>query len=133
MFDAELQSLKGSCPPQSHRVAQPVPSPLSLQSATLHSSAVNMVRVPGIIPLLLYMSLSSASGINLGDLYGSGLSPGAEIYYVTDANYSQEVQPRFYDFEPPTFYGAIKPATAADVAHIVRTYVIPFCCSHHFC
>lgn len=83
-----------------------------------------MVRTFRIILLPLIVSFSSASGINLGDLYGSGLSPGAEIYYATDANYSQEVQPRYYDFEPPTFYGAIKPATEADIAHIVCAYVI---------
>lgn len=83
-----------------------------------------MLRSPGfaLVPTLLAVlkgCLASTYSIDIGALYGPGLSPGAEIFYASDSNFSQEVLPRYYDFESPVFYGAIKPVTEADVAYIV--------------
>ncbi|ROV97147.1 hypothetical protein VMCG_07538 [Cytospora schulzeri] len=66
---------------------------------------------------------------NLTDLYASGLSPGAQIYYASDTNWSTEVTQRWNLNSEPTFYGAIKPVIEADVQHIVKisaAYRVPF-------
>jgi FAD/FMN-containing dehydrogenase len=57
---------------------------------------------------------------NLTALYGPGLSSGAEIVYVSDPAYSADITPRWNLYDAPTYYGAIKPATEADVQHIVK-------------
>lgn len=66
---------------------------------------------------------------NLTALYASGLSPGAQIYYANDTNWSTEVTQRWNLNSEPTFYGAIKPAIEADIQHIVKisfVYSVPF-------
>ncbi|ELR03672.1 hypothetical protein GMDG_06315 [Pseudogymnoascus destructans 20631-21] len=74
---------------------------------------------------LLYLYLLAASlGLavaqpNLTALYAPGLSAGSEIFYPTDSDYS-EVTPRWNLYDAPTYFGAIKPATEADVQHIVK-------------
>lgn len=58
--------------------------------------------------------------LNLTALYGSGLSPGAEIFYPSAPGYSDQVTQRWNLYDAPTYFGAIKPATEADVQHIVK-------------
>lgn len=58
--------------------------------------------------------------LNLAALYGSGLSPGAEIFYPSAPGYSDHVTQRWNLYDAPTYFGAIKPATEADVQHIVK-------------
>jgi len=68
-------------------------------------------------------------GPNLTALYGPGLSPGGQIFYASDPNWSTEVTQRWTTYTQPTYYGAIKPATEADVQHAVKVSVannIPF-------
>ncbi|KAI1412487.1 hypothetical protein F5Y13DRAFT_179995 [Hypoxylon sp. FL1857] len=60
------------------------------------------------------------SPCNLTALYASGLSEGAEIFHISDPNFSEEVTRRWTLYAEPTFCGAIKPATEADIQHIVR-------------
>lgn len=57
---------------------------------------------------------------NLTALYGPGLSPGAEILYPSDADYTTEVTQRWNLYDAPTYFGAIKPATESDVQYIVQ-------------
>ena len=50
----------------------------------------------------------------------SCLSPGAQIFLPSWANYTQNVQQRWTDWYEPKFVGAIKPATVADIQCIVK-------------
>ncbi|KAL4762202.1 uncharacterized protein BDW70DRAFT_149631 [Aspergillus foveolatus] len=57
-----------------------------------------------------------------------GLSDSAQILDASEPGF-KEITPRWTQYRPPTYYGAIIPATEADVQHIVRTSVehhIPF-------
>ncbi|KAL1881221.1 hypothetical protein Daus18300_001072 [Diaporthe australafricana] len=80
--------------------------------------------------MALFLGLVQASSfLNLTSLYGSGLSPGAEIFYASDPSFGSEATPRWTVIDAPSFYGAIKPATESDVQHIVKVSVahdIPF-------
>ncbi|KAL4745582.1 hypothetical protein BDW72DRAFT_211212 [Aspergillus terricola var. indicus] len=58
--------------------------------------------------------------LNLTSIYGSGLSPEAEIFYASDPDWDTEVTPRWTLVGAPTFYGAIRPATEQDIQHVVR-------------
>jgi fumiquinazoline A oxidase len=72
------------------------------------------------VPVLLALPLlTAATTYNLSALFGSVLSPGAEIYYPSDANWTEEVTQRWTTWEAPTYLGAIKPATELDVQDIV--------------
>ncbi|EEA25174.1 hypothetical protein TMatcc_006604 [Talaromyces marneffei ATCC 18224] len=67
----------------------------------------------------LLAQLAVASGpYNLSPLVGQ-LSPGAEVFYPSAANWS-EVTPRWSTNDAPTFFAAIKPNTTGDVQKIVR-------------
>ncbi|PVH94013.1 FAD binding domain protein [Periconia macrospinosa] len=65
----------------------------------------------------------NTSAFDLNALYGPGLSPGAEIIYSSDSAYAAAITPRWNLYDVPTYYGAIKPATEADVQHIVKVSV----------
>ncbi|KAL4997559.1 FAD-binding domain-containing protein [Aspergillus recurvatus] len=70
---------------------------------------------------LLSSTLTGVSAwVNLTSIYGSGLSPGAEIFYASDPDWDTEVTQRWTLVGAPTFYGAIKPATEQDIQHVVR-------------
>lgn len=60
---------------------------------------------------------------NLSSLFAPSLSPGAKILLPTDANYTGEVTQRWTIHEAPTYLGAIKVATEADVQAIVRSNI----------
>jgi fumiquinazoline A oxidase len=53
-------------------------------------------------------------------LFAPSLSLGAEIFLPTDANYTEEVTQRWTIHEAPSYLGAIKVATEADVEATVR-------------
>lgn len=60
------------------------------------------------------------AAVNLTLLFSSHLSPDARIILRDDQQWNTAVQQRWSVFSPPTYLGAIKPATEQDVAAIVR-------------
>ena len=66
--------------------------------------------------------VASAANVNLTALFGPYLSPGAQIILPYSANYSQEITQRWTIWEEPTYIGAIKPASEADVQKIVSQH-----------
>ncbi|KAL4998573.1 hypothetical protein BDV10DRAFT_201248 [Aspergillus recurvatus] len=80
------------------------------------------------LSLLAAGASNQVEGLNLTALYGPGLSDSAQIVYASEPGF-EEITPRWTLYRPPTYYGAIIPATEADIQHIVRTSVehdIPF-------
>ncbi|KAI9879288.1 MAG: hypothetical protein M1830_009018 [Pleopsidium flavum] len=78
---------------------------------------------------LVRTAFTASQVINLTALVGPNLSPGAEIFLPSDANYAEDVTQRWTTHKAPSYLGAIKPATEADVQNIVRvasTNEIPF-------
>lgn len=73
---------------------------------------------------LLSPACSSLGTRDINSQFRAKLSPGTQIYFPSDANYSTEVTQRWSKFEAPTYYAAIKPALASDVQTIVG--VTPF-------
>ncbi|KAL2821205.1 FAD-dependent oxidase [Aspergillus granulosus] len=67
----------------------------------------------------LLAQLAVAAGSNNISALVRRLSPGAEVFYPSAANWS-EVTPRWSTNNAPTFFAAIKPATTGDVQNIVR-------------
>lgn len=72
-----------------------------------------------LLALLMVGAVTSAANVNLTALFGPYLSPGAQIILPSSANYSEEVAQRWTIWEEPTYIGAIKPASVADVQNIV--------------
>ncbi|KAJ5298840.1 uncharacterized protein N7443_006960 [Penicillium atrosanguineum] len=60
-----------------------------------------------------------ASGVNIEALFEPYLSPGSLIAEPTDANFSSVVSPRWSEWDPPKWTGAIKPKTVHDLQNIV--------------
>ncbi|WYZ38371.1 hypothetical protein EsH8_III_000285 [Colletotrichum jinshuiense] len=60
------------------------------------------------------------AAVNLTLLFSSHLSPDARIILRDDQQWNTAVQQRWSVFSPPTYLGAIKPATEQDVAAIVK-------------
>lgn len=58
--------------------------------------------------------------VNLDALFRPVLSPEAEIFYPSWANWTDNVQQRWTDYLAPSYLGAIKVATVQDVQNIVR-------------
>lgn len=79
---------------------------------------VEMIR-SGITVIFALPLLAAAQNYNLSALFGSVLSPNAEIYYANDTNWTQEVTQRWTTWDAPTYLGAIKPVTERDVQNIV--------------
>lgn len=74
-----------------------------------------------LLVLGLRLAAAQPSGpTNLTALYGHGLSSEAEIFYPSDADYNKSVTQRWNLYDAPTYFGAIKPATEADIQHIVK-------------
>ena len=73
---------------------------------------------------LNFVASSSAQSANITQLFSSSLSPGAEILLPTDADYGDATQ-RWTLHDAPSYLGAIKVATEADVANIVSTKIMP--------
>ncbi|KUL83490.1 hypothetical protein ZTR_10799 [Talaromyces verruculosus] len=87
---------------------------------------VSFLRFGLSLGLLAQLTVASGSN-NLSTLVGQ-LSPGAEVFYPTAADWS-EVTPRWSTNDAPTFFAAIKPGTSGDIQTIVRyasTNNIPF-------
>lgn len=63
----------------------------------------------------------TAATTNLTALFGPKLSPDAEIVLPTDTNFSAKLPQRWTDYQAPSYIGAIKPATTADVQNIVSS------------
>jgi FAD/FMN-containing dehydrogenase len=61
-----------------------------------------------------------ARAASIETLFGPYLSPGTEIASSTDANFSGVVTTRWTTWESPTWTGAIKPETEADLQKIVK-------------
>lgn len=57
--------------------------------------------------------------VNLDALFRPVLSPEAEIFYPSWANWTDNVQQRWTDYLAPSYLGAIKVATVQDVQNIV--------------
>lgn len=62
----------------------------------------------------------SSTSPDLNALYGPGLSSEAEIIPLSDPAYNADITPRWNLYYAPSYYGAIKPATEADVQHVVK-------------
>ena len=71
--------------------------------------------------VLACSAISVAQGSNIVALFGPSLSPGAEIFLPTYANYTEDVTQRWTLHDAPTYLGAIKVATEADIEHIVSS------------
>jgi hypothetical protein len=89
-----------------------------LTKETLLDQLVKMTKL-GISIIFALPLLAAAQSYNLTALFQSVLSPGAEIYYANDSNWTQEVTQRWSTWDAPTYLGAIKPATERDVQNIV--------------
>ncbi|KAL4742405.1 hypothetical protein BDV11DRAFT_202707 [Aspergillus similis] len=73
-------------------------------------------------------AVSPVKPLNLTALYGPGISDTAQILDPSEPGF-MDITPRWTQYRPPTYYGAIIPATEADIQHIVRVSVehdIPF-------
>ena len=58
---------------------------------------------------------------NLTALFGPSLSPAAQIFLPSDTNFTSSLTQRWTDYNAPSYIGAIKPATEADIQNIVRS------------
>lgn len=63
-----------------------------------------------------------ANGVDIESLFGPYLSPGTEIAEPTDADFSTVASPRWSEWKPPTWTGAIKPKTERDLQKIVSWF-----------
>jgi hypothetical protein len=79
----------------------------------LHLSAFTLLFTPA---LSKCVNLTAAA---VTALFQHKLSPGAGIFFPSDANYSTEVVQRATIFASPTYFAALKPAVASDVQTIV--------------
>jgi len=69
---------------------------------------------------VLQSVLSLTAGFtNLTPLFGPSLSPDAQILLPTDTNFTAKLTQRWTDYNAPSYIGAIKPATEADIQNIV--------------
>lgn len=69
-----------------------------------------------------------ASNVNIEALFGPYMSLGTEIAEPTDANFSDVVSPRWSEWDPPTWTGAIKPETERDLQRIVSVLFSNLAC-----
>lgn len=67
----------------------------------------------------MYIRDAAFAAANLTALYAPYLSKNTEIILPSDAAWNTSVEQRWTVFAPPTYLGAIKPATEQDVATIV--------------
>lgn len=76
------------------------------------------------VALLFILPLVAAApyrpnATDLHALFGPSLSPEAEIFLPSYANYTQELQQRWTEWSEPSYIGAIKVGNAKDVQNIV--------------
>ncbi|KAE8146574.1 hypothetical protein BDV25DRAFT_162207 [Aspergillus avenaceus] len=65
-------------------------------------------------------SRSTSASFDLEEVFGSELSSEAEIFYPSWSNWTDNVQQRWTDYQAPTYLGAIKVATVADIQSTVK-------------
>ncbi|KAL2799530.1 FAD-dependent oxidase [Aspergillus keveii] len=80
---------------------------------------VSFLRFGSALGLLAQLAVAVAAVSNDISPLVQRLSPRAEVFYSSAANWS-EVTPRWSTNEAPTFFAAIKPGTTGDVQNIVR-------------
>lgn len=71
----------------------------------------------------------STNGVNYTSIFAPGLSSGASIHYLSQADYNTTTVQRWSTWDEPTFSVTIKPATDEDIQYIIKTaneYNIPF-------
>jgi fumiquinazoline A oxidase len=76
----------------------------------------------------LLLPLLAVATPNITAIFGNSLSPGAEIFLPSQANYSEDVIERWTTYEAPSYIGAIKPAIVTDIQNIVSPDVPAFRC-----
>lgn len=74
---------------------------------------------PLALAVAVYVAGAYSASVNIEELFGPYMSPGTEIASSSDANFSTVVTPRWSSWESPTWIGAIKPETEADLQKIV--------------
>ncbi|KAK4697082.1 hypothetical protein P7C71_g938, partial [Lecanoromycetidae sp. Uapishka_2] len=62
----------------------------------------------------------TSSLTNLTALFGPSLSPDAQIILPSDVNFSERLTQRWTNYNAPSYIGAIKPATEADIQNTVK-------------
>ncbi|RDW76676.1 FAD-binding oxidoreductase [Aspergillus mulundensis] len=72
---------------------------------------------------LALAAAARAASVSLESLFGPYLSPGTEIAELNDTDFDDVVSPRWSEWRPPSWTGAIKPATEKDLQEIVRIAV----------
>lgn len=68
---------------------------------------------------LALAAAARAASIDLESIFGPYVSPETEIAEVGDADFDEVVSPRWSEWRPPTWTGAIKPQTEEDLQEIV--------------
>lgn len=67
----------------------------------------------------VFGSLGLVQATNLTHLFGPGLSPKAQIVLPGSSEWTAKTRQRWTTYHAPSLTGAIKPATVADIQHIV--------------
>lgn len=78
-----------------------------------------MLASLALLYIFLFLAAAYKSATNITGLFAPYLSPGSQIYLSSDANFTGELIPRWSSWHPPSYIGAIKPATETDVREIV--------------
>ena len=81
------------------------------------------------VTILLFLQaaaspLNQSSIINKLKSLAGGLSPGTQIYYPSDANWSTETTQRYTVHDAPTYIASIKPAEESDVQKLVSSAIM---------
>ncbi|TAQ85517.1 hypothetical protein B7494_g6173 [Chlorociboria aeruginascens] len=72
----------------------------------------------GVTALLLALRTAALNASAIAPLI-SQLSAGTQVFYPTDANWTNETVQRWTEFSAPTFFASIKPTEVSDVQKIV--------------
>ena len=83
----------------------------------------NLPRLAAFALLLSPAFVFCLDTVQFANLLKTKISPGANVYFPSDSNYSSEVTLRSSTFDQPTYYATVQPAIASDVQTIVS--IIP--------
>lgn len=78
-----------------------------------------MVAGASLLQSILGVTTATRGFTNLTALFGPSLSPDAQIILPTDTNFTARLTQRWTDYNAPSYIGAIKPVTEADIQSIV--------------
>lgn len=81
----------------------------------------NLPRIAALAVVLSPASVSCLDTVQFANLLKTKLSPGAKVFFPSDANYSSEVTLRSSSFEQPTYLATVQPAVTSDVQIIVSS------------